>query len=483
MNIKPERDEKNFLDAECERIINAAMMAALECDIPDEEINVFLRHLGENIGCDRIYVFADVIKTGTTENSFEWCNKNVLPSNKENELFSVDIFMPWYQRFQNGSSVVLDDIETLRETNSEMYHILGSQQIKCMIASPLNKKNEVVGFFGLDNPPKRFLNQSAFILNTIGSFISAMLKNRETHIINLHNAKHSSYSALSNIYYSMQIVDVETGKYEMIKSTPIIDNLLKNSDSNGFSEHSRVVFSNVVVERNLENTLKFLDLSSLNARMHNKYTITHEFLGKTEGWFRARFIRVEDNIETNLKHVVFAVESINEEKKLENHLRYLSETDQMTGIYNRGNGEKKISDKLKESIKGTFCIIDCDKFKSINDTYGHLIGDKVIIALADSIQSVCGKGEIYLRLGGDEFAIYLVNVTEKDIIKEFAQSLFDSFCNIDIPELNGPKISVSFGAAIYDGKTDITFDKLYSMADQAMYKSKRITGNSITFFE
>ena len=54
-----------------------------------------------------------------------------------------------------------------------------------------------------------------------------------------------------------------------------------------------------------------------------------------------------------------------------------------------------------------FCLIDCDKFKSINDTYGHSVGDKVIIAVAEKLRKTCRDSDVVLRLGGDEFAIFM----------------------------------------------------------------------------
>lgn len=75
----------------------------------------------------------------------------------------------------------------------------------------------------------------------------------------------------------------------------------------------------------------------------------------------------------------------------ENSLLSMAQTDLMTGIYNRGHGESLIEQSLHNKVKGMMCIIDCDEFKSINDTYGHSVGDDVIIAIAHTLQNVCRK--------------------------------------------------------------------------------------------
>ena len=88
--------------------------------------------------------------------------------------------------------------------------------------------------------------------------------------------------------------------------------------------------------------------------------------------------------------MLFCIECIEEEKKRENRLIYLAQTDLMTGLYNRGSGERQISHLLQEKTGGLLCLIDCDKFKTINDTYGHSTGDKVIIAVAETMQNPAG---------------------------------------------------------------------------------------------
>lgn len=175
-------------------------------------------------------------------------------------------------------------------------------------------------------------------------------------------------------------------------------------------------------------------------------------------------------------HVLYCIEDINKEKIRENRLIYLSETDSMTGVCNRGSGERKISRLLEAGVGGMLLLIDCDKFKSINDTYGHIVGDAVIIAIAETLQKVCGPKDIVMRLGGDEFAMFIPELVGKEEAEVFFEQLFTEISQIYIAEMGDRKIYVSLGAAICEENQGATFDELYRRMDSAMYESKKREG-------
>lgn len=226
-----------------------------------------------------------------------------------------------------------------------------------------------------------------------------------------------------------------------------------------------------------------MDITTVEDRLRGKNTIVHEFTGKVSGWCRERFIPVDYDDDGRLWHVLYCVENIDEEKRRENRLMYLAQTDLMTGIRNRGSGENKITEYLIRKQCGLLCLLDCDKFKSINDTYGHAVGDKVIIAIADTLRKSCRDDDVVLRLGGDEFAVFIPGMLDKERAEAFFDRLFSNIEHIDIAEMNGKHILLSLGACFYDGMDCITFDQLYRRADTAMYDSKKKQGYSATIFD
>ena len=170
-----------------------------------------------------------------------------------------------------------------------------------------------------------------------------------------------------------------------------------------------------------------------------------------------------------------------ERNRRENSLRYLSETDMLTGIRNRGSGETAVRELMLKDIHGMMCIMDADKFKSINDNYGHSVGDEVIKALARSVSTAFRERDIVFRLGGDEFAMYAPKITDKETGAVVLNRLFEIIDKISIPELKDRKITVSVGASIYETDETLDFDTLYKRADAGTYASKKVKGNSYTF--
>ena len=130
-----------------------------------------------------------------------------------------------------------------------------------------------------------------------------------------------------------------------------------------------------------------------------------------------------------------------------------------------------------------FILLDVDHFKHINDTYGHAVGDKVLIAIADCLKRAFRNNDIVMRLGGDEFAAYapfVLNRSGGDLIVKRLLTLIDG---IRIKEMKDVKVEISAGVAFYEPDDQFSFDELYKKADRCTYESKRHSGSRVTFYE
>ena len=473
-----------------ELVINEALRSALNYHTPDEQINEFIRFFGRHISSDRIYIFEDCKERHVTNNTYEWCAQGVVPEIDRLQNVDMDIIKWWYDTFSKGESIIIADIEDIKEEHRMSYDMLKAQNVRNVVVCPLRYKDEISGFFGVDNPPKGDYRGLTIFLDMIGTLLISLVKLRNSFIKSNKEARLSSYTSLSKIYTSMHLVDVQTKKYHIVKMTDqIVECLGKDFKKMGeyeirddFYGYIKHFTEKVCIESQLEEALEFIDIRTLEERLQGKISITHEFTDKRTGWCRSRFIPVDYDENGRLLHVFYCIESIDEEKKRENRLLYLAQTDLMTGICNRGSGECRISAYLKERKAGLLCLIDCDKFKSINDTYGHAVGDKVLIAIAETLQKVCRDKDVIFRLGGDEFAIFMPGMMEQKAAEKFFARLFENIRQIDIEEMQGKSIEISMGACFYEGTEEVSFDELYKNADSVMYQSKEKQGCSAMIY-
>ena len=357
-----------------ELVINEALISALNYHTPDEQINEFIRFFGRHIGSDRIYIFEDCKERHGTDNTYEWCAQGVIPEIDRLQNVDMDVIKWWYETFSKGESIIITDIEDIKEEHRTSYDMLKAQNVRNVVVCPLRYKDEISGFFGVDNPPKSDYKGLTTFLDMIGTLLISFLKMRNSFIKSNKEAKLSSYSSLSKIYISMHLVDVQTKRYHTVKMTDqIVECLGKDFKKMGeyeirddFCGHIKTIAEKMCIESQLQEVLEFVDISTLEERLLEESSITYEFIDKISGWCRSRFIPVDYDENGRLLHVLFCIECIEKEKKRENRLISLAQTDLMTGLCNRGSGEKRITELLKEKTGGLLCLIDCDKFKSIN---------------------------------------------------------------------------------------------------------------------
>ncbi len=463
-----------------ELTINKAIRSALSYGTPAEQINEFIRYLGRHIGADRIYIFEDCPKENITKNTYEWCADGVKPEIDNLQSVPMELIGWWYDLFDQKKNVIIEDMEDIKETYPDSYKLLSEQNIHRLVVAPFRYEDEIRGFFGVDNPPDTDSIGLTLFLDMMSTLIISMIKMRDTHNKTNRMARFMGYAAFAQIYIFIHYINVQTHRYEIIKNMD--DGFVDNIDDS-FEIHIKKLLKKGCANEYLSKELAFADIDTVEERLDGRASIVSEFYGKAFGWCRGRFIPVDYDSDGRLLHVIYCIESIDEQKERENSLLSMAQTDLMTGIYNRGHGESLIEQSLHNKVKGMMCIIDCDKFKSINDTYGHSVGDDVIIAIAHTLQNVCRKNDIIMRLGGDEFAMYFPGVTQKKSANEIFERIFKSTEKVKIKSLGDRKITLSLGACFYDGIADISYDTLYCRADEAMYRSKKNDGFCATIYE
>ncbi|GKU81585.1 diguanylate cyclase [Niallia sp. NCCP-28] len=151
---------------------------------------------------------------------------------------------------------------------------------------------------------------------------------------------------------------------------------------------------------------------------------------------------------------------------LREELEKLVVTDHLTKLYSRNFLDEKVQCSIKADPEGTFILIDIDNFKAVNDTYGHQIGDEIIIQVADIINENIRGSDIGSRWGGEELAVYLpkvplqlgVSIAERLVAKVRAET--------------SPSVTISCGVSYWNKETKDDYHSIFKRADKALYVAK-----------
>lgn len=163
-------------------------------------------------------------------------------------------------------------------------------------------------------------------------------------------------------------------------------------------------------------------------------------------------------------------------------IRKESQTDKLTGLLSRKRFEELANELINKSEATVyFLLFDIDKFKKVNDSYGHRFGDSVLKIISSRVSSLIGEEAILGRIGGEEFMLIVEGVMD---IESYAENIRIAVSQIDYEQLGEPdlNITISIGISIFpENGTD--YKTLYENADRAMYKSKEDGRNRATFYD
>ena len=183
--------------------------------------------------------------------------------------------------------------------------------------------------------------------------------------------------------------------------------------------------------------------------------------------------------------VVALVRDISERKRLENKIQYQATHDGLTGLPNRHLLRQHLQSSIASAINSEHPVwvvfVDLDRFKNINDSLGHKVGDLFLKSIADRLQKEMRKTDIVARLGGDEFVVILPGGVNDKLTTATVQRIMETVSTPVLIEGRELSLSCSIGVAVYpnDG---VTPEVLIERADIAMYRAKETGRDNFQFF-
>lgn len=196
--------------------------------------------------------------------------------------------------------------------------------------------------------------------------------------------------------------------------------------------------------------------------------------------FRKEELDLLGNIIETISLGIETLDAVIEKERLLEELKILAHTDALTKCFNRNRGVELITREMYRSNRynssSSLIFFDIDKFKNINDTYGHNKGDEVLVCVANAIHKSIRSLDFFIRWGGEEFIIVLPETTLHNAVI-LAQKLCDELSELKI--IDNYVVTASFGVTEYI--KDETIDSFVMRADKLMYSAKQNGRNRVVF--
>jgi len=183
-------------------------------------------------------------------------------------------------------------------------------------------------------------------------------------------------------------------------------------------------------------------------------------------------------------HLMGTITNIDSEKRASKALQQQANQDSLTKLLNKQAGRKQIEDFLFDSAPDTnnaMLIIDLDNFKQINDRFGHMFGDAVLLQVSKELQRLFRSHDIISRIGGDEFLVFMQNVPDLELVEKRCGKLLSNFNQLFPEQLQNSPLGCSIGIAL-SPTHGISYQDLFQAADQALYQAKGLGKNCYAIY-
>ncbi|MCR5743062.1 MAG: GGDEF domain-containing protein [Lachnospiraceae bacterium] len=283
--------------------------------------------------------------------------------------------------------------------------------------------------------------------------------------------------ALSSVYFTTIKINLKRGVFQAYRIPEFLSHIFGLEELK-YSDYLSVFLDKCVDQKYHSSINKFMEYETLADRLKENTSLSIEYHGVKMGWCRIILVPSRRDKDDNIVECVMAIEDIDEAKKREEMMTFKAEHDGLTGILNRAAYDNLVKNLSTVTFPIALMVMDVDKFKSINDTYGHDIGDVVLQHVSSLLKGEFRASDYVVRLGGDEFAVIMTNFPSQD-----ADRIVEKVVKINHilqnPEGDLPKTSISVGVAF----SDCGFgDDLFKRSDIALYHTKNTTRCGCTIY-
>ncbi|HPP74600.1 MAG TPA: EAL domain-containing protein [Armatimonadota bacterium] len=430
-----------------------------------------LEIIGSTIGAAHAYIFEHCHDTNTVCNTFEWAAIGMASHKEMFQEASSGSLSWWIDQLTQDKIICYSDIEQIPDERQKK--LLQERSVKSILIVPLFVDRTYYGFIGFDNckTHREWPDEDIEILRTTSRIIAWVIQRKKTEA-NLR-IQTSAINAASD---QILIID-DQGKIEFVN--PAFET------ETGFTFEEVVGQPMMTIRSNTHDEGFYEDLwKTIRTGRH--------WYGEMTGVRKDGSIYTEDVSITPVKNEAGIIEryiaikrNITEKKIYEQKLDHLAHHDVLTGLPNRLLFSDRLSKSLAQARRDdrllAVMFLDLDRFKMINDTLGHNIGDKLLKQVAERLTGTLREVDTIARMGGDEFTLVIEGISRAQDAAIVAQRALDVFCQPFMVDGRELFVTASIGISMYpnDG-ADV--ETLVRNADTSMYRAKEQGRNTYHLF-
>ena len=405
-----------------EAVINEGLRVALLEETPDQSLEVLLKHLGKALNGERTYIF-ERNESGGDDNTYEWTADGVAPEKETLQNVPPEVCASWYRNFGVSKHIVIESLESIRETEPLQYENLKRQNIHSLVVVPLYDSEKLIGFYGVDNPPAKSLEYASNMLQTAAYFIVSSLKRRNL-VREIQKRSYNVLHALSVDYLGIYQVNFDTGEFEIYRDSKRMQVDWAVNFEDGYQAAMERYISRYVVPTDQERirVVTQKDYVLAHLREKKKFYVRHQVKDSSDELkhLEIHFSATEKTAEENC--VIFALRDVNavveqEEEYKQQARKSLEDTLEgaRTGIWTieleEGCQPRMYTDRTMRHLLGVSDDIEPEEcyrhwFENIEPDYVEMVQEAVREILENGRSEVIYPwrhpelGKIYVRCGG-----------------------------------------------------------------------------------
>ncbi|MBK9180385.1 MAG: EAL domain-containing protein [Acidimicrobiales bacterium] len=452
----------------------AARFVDLDPGAVEAGIHEALALLGRHTGADRCYLFDYRAGSAVMDNTAEWCAPGVSSERQGLQGVPLAQLPRWVEQLASGEPVLVPRLRDLPTGWSAERAILEPQGIQSLAAVPMVLGGKVVGFVGFDSVVRErrwTSDEVALLRSAAGVFVAGRLRaEAERSRAATEQRLRSLLGALPDLVLRLRgdgtVVDVNDGRHPLLPpGSPVVGQPLG------------ALFPALAEQG--------LDLAG--ARTRQATVVRDLVVGDRTAHVEVRVVGGDEPL--------LILRDVTEREHLEEALTRQALHDPLTGLPNR----RLLGDLLTQALARAerrgwpmvLLYLDLDRFKVVNDTLGHAVGDAVLVETATRLEREVRGGDVPARVGGDEFVVVCEDVSARSEAEALALRLVEAF---RAPfQVGGRRVPVTASVgyvlagpgegAIGHLRGEADADELLRAADAAMYRSKQTGRNRATEFD